>query len=359
MARGTRRGQVKKRQLKTLSRAGKPQYRWDAVAYLGKGEDSKRQYKWRRGFRTPVEAEKVLGEMLRELDAGNLAPARKITVSEFIAHWLDTMEHKVRPSTFASYKWYSGKHFTPNLGTLQLGSLTAEMLTRLYARLSRDGLSPKTIRNLHGVISRALRDAVAWKYIPRNVAAEVTLPKRETPELQAWSPEELRAFLDHVRDDWLYPLWHLAVFTGMRRGELIGLRWADLDLDAGRLTIRKAKTSAGNRTIALDPTTVEALREHPRYGAHVFMWPEGREIDPNLITKWFRKHMKAAGLPPIRLHDLRASYITAAIETGVPPQVIAARVGHANTSITMNIYARVIGGADEDAATRVAAAILG
>jgi len=207
-----------------------------------------------------------------------------------------------------------------------------------------------------------------------------------TPEMQVWSPQQLRTFLDHVRDDRLYAAWLLLATTGMRRGEVAGLRWVDVDLDAGRVSPRRPrvvvnhevivsepKTAKGRRSIALDPATVAALRDHRRWQLEdrlavgprwedaglVFTWPDGRPLHPERFSRWFEQHTRAAGLPKIRLHDVRHSYATAALAAGVPAKVVSERLGHANIAITMDTYSHVLPGLDAEAAGTVARLILG
>jgi integrase len=247
-------------------------------------------------------------------------------------------------------------------------------------------LASKTVRNIHGELHTALKDAVRRGYVPRNVAATVDLPKGMAPEMQVWSPAQLRAFLDHARQDRLYAAWLLFATTGMRRGEVAGLRWPDVDLDAGRVSPRRPrvvvnyevhvsepKTAKGRRSMALDPATMAALRQHrarqaeerlamgPRWhdSGLVFTWPDGRPLHPERFTKWFQQLARAAGLPRIRLHDVRHSYATAALSAGIPAKVVSERLGHANIAITMDTYSHVLPGLDAQAAGTVARLILG
>lgn len=276
------------------------------------------------------------------------------------------------------------------------------MLNSFYRDLIRGGradgdggLSPRTVRHIHGIIHKALRDAGRLGYVPRNVADFADLPTRPAPttddedqapmELQVWSPEQLRAFLAGVADDRMAAAWRLAATTGMRRGELVGLRWTDVDLEAGSLAVRvarvragnavvtsKPKTRAGTRVVDLDAGTVAALRAWrkvqmeerlavgPRYldTGLVFTMPDGAPITPNRFSIWFRRHVARLGLPKIRLHDVRHSYITASLEAGVPVKVVAERVGHNAVSMTY-AYSHAIPGMGRAAAAQIAAIIDG
>ena len=254
----------------------------------------------------------------------------------------------------------------PRLGDIELQRLTPSNLSGFYrallthARRDGQGLAPKTVRNIHAMLHRALKDAVRLGYLVRNVADAVTPPRGASPEMQVWTPEQLRTFLAHARHDRLYALWLLVATTGMRRAELAGLRWVDVDLAAARLSPRRPrvvvnyvvhesepKTRMGKRSLALDPATLTALEEHKgrqdqertevgsawRDSGLVFTRPDGSPIHPDLITDWFRRLARAAGLPPIRLHDVRHSYATAALAAGVPAKVVSERLGHATVEI--------------------------
>jgi integrase len=202
-----------------------------------------------------------------------------------------------------------------------------------------------------------------------------------------WTPEQLRAFLAHARTDRLYAAWLLVATTGMRRGELAGLRWVDVDLEAGRASPRRPrvvvvnyavevsepKTAKGRRSVALDALTVAALSEHKRRQAEdravvgpgwrdsglVFTRLDGAPIHPDLISGWFEWLAREAGLPKIRLHDVRHSYASAALAAGIPAKIVSERLGHATVQITLDTYSHVLPGLDAQAAETVARLILG
>jgi integrase len=244
----------------------------------------KRQQRSRGGFRTKRDCQEALNEALARLREGTFVRSSPRGLGAFLVdEWLPAVRPpRVRPSTWASYCMAVERHIVPALGGVVLQGLTPAHLTAFYRALLNDGrrdgrggLAPKSVRNIHGVLHAALRDAVRWGYLPRNVAVVADLPKGMTPEMHVWSPEQLRGFLAHVRGDPLYAAWLLFATTGMRRGEVAGLRWPDVDLHTGRISPRRPrvvvnyevivsepKTAKGRRSLALDPATVAALREH-------------------------------------------------------------------------------------------------
>ncbi len=347
----------------------------------------------RGGYRTKRECQAGLNDALAAIRAGTFVEASRRTTGSFLRdEWLAAMELNVRPTTWATYKGLLDAYVIPTLGAVELQQLTPGHLSVLYRELLTSGrrhrpggLAAKTVRNVHVLIHRALRDAVRWGYVVRNVADAANPPKVKPAELQVWTPAQLRAFLSHVEGDRQYAAWLLAATTGMRRGELLGLRWVDVDLEAARVAIRQPrvvadhavhisepKTARSRRSIALDPVTVAALREHqarqatdraavgPAYedSGLVFTHPHGSPIHPHLFSDWFKQHVRAAGLPAIRLHDLRHSYATAALAAGIPAKVVSERLGHATIAITMDTYSHVLPGLDERAAVTVARLIL-
>lgn len=324
---------------------GKSWYVWFD---LGPGPDGKRRQKSVGGFATKREAEAAFAELRdqhRRRSGG--VPTSKLTLGQYLMEeWLPVVAASLRPSTWATTRHYVIAHICPALGGVALQGLTTAQLNAFYAELlaggrrdGRGGLAPESVRHIHGIVHKALADAVRWGYLARNPATHARPPVRHRVEMKVWSPDELRAFLRHVAGDRLYAAWLLMATTGMRRGEVLGLRWVDVDLDAARISIvqnltvanhrvvvGEPKTAKGRRPVALDPATVTALRSHLRTqqaeraalgrrwqeAGLVFTLSDGSLIHPSRFSRWFEQRRRETDLPCIRLHDIRHSYATAA-----------------------------------------------
>jgi integrase len=275
-----------------------------------------------------------------------------------------------------------------------LQQLTGAHINAFYAQLlseKKDGtkrsLSASTVRRVHATLHRALRDAVRWNRLQRNPVDAADPPRLSSADLEmkVWSRKELKAFLASARESRLYPLWLTLATTGMRRGEVLGLRWQDIDLEAKTISIRQTrvmygyqpllstpKTRRGKRQVALDPATVAALKEQRRrqkaerlaQGARgkasgfVFTQEDGEPYHPERVSKLFAGASRRAGLPHIRLHDLRHTYATLALSLGIHPKVVSERLGHASIAITLDTYSHCLPVLSEEAACRVAALVL-
>jgi integrase len=249
------------------------------------------------------------------------------------------------------------------------------------------GLAPKTVRNIHAMIHRALVDAVGWKYITDNPACNVKPPKRPHTRRQAWRPDQIHTFLASVRQDRFAALFLLELTTGIRRGQVCGLKWTSVDLDAGEITVHDnrvvvgghardkagGKTKNSDPTIAIDRATVAALRawrsvqnrdreffgSDYHSGDYVFTFEDGRPPHPDTIRQRFDRLAAAAGLSRITFHDLRHSYATGALKAGVSAKVVSDRIGHANVGSFLQTYAHVLGNDDREAAEQAASFLIG
>jgi integrase len=351
-----------------------------------------RKRAWQSGFKNVTEAKRALTVALGEVDQGSFTEPSRLTVREFIEKtWLPGLEvSDLRPSTVNVYRRSATHYVLPGLGRLRLRDLTPMHLKKWLDGLKRAGVGLRTVELAGVTAHRLLESAVDLKLLGQNPANNKEVrkarPKAPAPAPEIWTAEQTRAFLESQRNDRLFPLWRLAATTGMRRGELAGLKWKAVNLDAGELTISetrvvveyevvtsKPKTVAGARTIHLDPATVAVLKQHRArqaeemlaFGKHrtkdslVFVREDGVPFHPEYLTRTFEARAKAAGLPPIRLHALRHSYATAALVSGEAMKVISERLGHASVVITNDLYSHVAAATDAAAADRVAAAIDG
>ena len=368
--------------------------RWVVVVDVGYDENGRRRQRWHSGYDTRRDAQRALTEILSRRQAGTYIVPSKLTVADFLREWLDAMRATLRPSTWTSYRMNTEAHIIPGLGSIPLQQLTASGLNAFYAdllaegRRARDGgLSPTTVRYIHTILRRALAEAVRWNRLARNVADQADPPRQRNGAghgMRTWSAAELRAFLKYVSEDRYHAAWLLAGTTGRRRGEILGLRWRDVDLEAGRVAVTQTlldvrnelsfsapKTGKGRRSVALDSTTLTDLRAHrkaqveekltwgPAYhdGDLVFAREDGSAVHPARFSKWFNQHVRAAQLPRIRFHDLRHTHATLALQAGVHPKVVSERLGHSTISITLDVYSHAIPAMQEEAAEKVAAIV--
>ncbi len=368
---------------------------WYVVIDIGRDLDGKRRQKWHGGFSTRADAEAHRVALVAELDAGTYTEPSVVTVDEWVnGGWWVLLEDRVKPSTAAAYRANLRHHVLPSLGRVRLTSLRAEHLNRLYTRLlqngrtdGKGGLSAHTVRNVHVIIRLILRDACAAGLIGRNAAELATPPHRRSPRtapMRFWQPHQLRLFLSGVEGEHLEAAWHLAALTGMRRGEIAALRWDDVDFTNQRIYIRQTRgrigtdmvistpKSGNGRLIDLDTETTRRFTKHhqrqslaaDRLGLvnpdrFVFLKPDFAPVRPDYLSERFLLISAHLGLPRIRFHDLRHTYATIALATGVPIHVVSERLGHMNTSVTLNVYSHVMPGMQADAAQSVADYVIG
>ena len=371
---------------------------WWFVVDLPRGPKGERRQARRRGFPTRKAAQEALDRLRVSAREGTFVEPTKITLATWLDRWCEGLVTAGRsPATIESYRRQLETHVVPHLGGLRLSALSAADLDALYARLlaggrrdGRGGLSPRTVRYVHTIVSKSLSDAVRKRLLVRNPASDADPPSANSaaaPEMTWWTPTELRAFLVAVTSDDLYALWRLAAMTGMRRGEVCGLRWSDIDLEAGRLSVRqqlttvrhelifreRPKSDHGRRTIDLDVGTTRVLRDHRRAqlerrmvvgatwgeGDLVFCGLAGEPLDPESIAQRFEHRAAAAGVKRIRFHDLRHTHAAHLIAAGQDALVISKRLGHASVSFTYDKYGHLMSKADSEAATAVAALVDG
>lgn len=304
-------------------------------------------------------------------------------LGHYLERWLrEVAEPTVRPSTYIRYKELLTGHVTPTLGHLPLAKLNPQDLNGLYGELSQH-LAPRTVGHVHRVLHRALRDALHWGLVARNVCDAVSPPKVPRREIQVLTPEQARSLLDAAEGDVLEAVYVLALTTGLRQGELLALKWSDFDADAGRLTVQRTvrwitgrgvvegepKSDRSRRNLSLAPMAVTALKDHRARQAEQRMravfWDDldlifanevGRHIEAtNLMRRSFRPLLEEAGLPRIRFHDLRHTAATLLLMQGVHVKVVSEMLGHSSVSLTLDVYSHVLPSMQSDAAAKMEA----
>ncbi|MFC1902366.1 tyrosine-type recombinase/integrase [Chloroflexota bacterium] len=348
----------------------------------------KRQQKSQTIRGTKRDAERALREILISIEQGSYVKPNKITLGELLRQWLkEYASMNTTDRTQESYTSIIERHLIPALGRVSLVDLQPQHIQSYYAdKLSKGrsdgkgGLSARSVVYHHRILSKALDYAVKMGLVVRNVAKVVEPPRVSRVTMQTLSPEEVTRFLDAARETDYYVYFSTLLYTGLRRGELLALRWRNLDLDSGTLTvvetayrlgngeyrIKEPKTPQSRRTVTLPTSLVELFKVYRadqellriqldvslNADDFVFIRPDGSPINPNAITLAFRRIIKRADLKDLRIHDLRHTHATLMLRAGIHPKVVSERLGHANIGITLDIYSHVLPGMQEAAAEK-------
>ena len=367
----------------------KKRNRWYIVVDIGRdAETGRRRQKWHGSWGSKREAQAALPAIVGSIHAGTYVEPEHATVAEFLLdEWLPAARTSLKPSTVELYRTLVSAYIKPRIGGVRLQKLSPALLNRLYGELlesgRRDGgpLGAETTAKVHRLLHRALRDAVEWGRIARNPAGVARPPRARRSEHSTWDATQLSRFLAATTEDALSALWVLLATTGMRRGEALGLRWQDVDLDAARLSVRQTlayvgttamlsepKTDSSRRLIALPDRTTQALRSHRAGQAEVrllvgaayaeqldlvFAHPDGSPLNPATVSRMFDRLVGEAKLPRITLHSLRHSWATLALLEGIPTKVVSEILGHSSTRVTEDVYQHVSPGMQADATSRV------
>ena len=359
---------------------------WRIKFDCGTDEEGRRQYHVETVKGTKADAQAVLAKRLNELAEGRHVNRSGETVESYAMHWLENIAPTDRcAATVERYRSLIRAHIIPGLGEIALQSLDGPTLDRFYARCRtkgrRDGkgLSPMTVRHVNALLSQVLKSAVLANLIASSpIAKAQTKPKKpKRSKIEVLDESELVALLDHLRGHWLYMPVLIAAYTGLRRGEVLGLRWRDIDLAKGTLQVSQAveviggelhittpKTERSHRTITLPAALVPELVQHRKAQSEqrmklglgkdqadlVFTTGEGRMITPAVLSITFTNAVAAVGIKPITFHGLRHGHITYLLRSGVPVHIVSARAGHARASITLDTYSHLMTGDDAAAA---------
>jgi len=358
---------------------------WQWVLEYGRDSTGRRLQATKSGYPTKAAARTALQQAVRMYESGVAVTGQ--TVAEYLHIWLSG-KHALKPKTVASYSDLSNNYLIPHLGHIRLLELQAHHLDRMYAAITigKRGrpLSPSTIRRIHAVLRSALNSAVKRRLIANNPADYVELAPENPQRPKPWSTAQCVAFLTAAAGDRLVDLYQLMLLSGMRRGEAIGLRWVDVDLDArclfivqqitevrGKAVVGSPKTKRGTRVVPIDDDTVAMLRRHREgqavermaWGSAwneaglVFTRENGLPLRPEYATRHFQHLAREAGLPPLRLHDLRHTNASLALQAGVDLKVVSDRLGHSQISVTADLYTHVNVAVGRAAADQIAQAL--
>jgi integrase len=346
--------------------------KWLLRIFRGRDANGKKRYSSKVINGSKMDAKRHLTKMLSEVDSGVFVDSSAITLREFIEQWLnDIAKTRVRERTFDQYKWIVENYICKTLGSHKLTDLQAYQVQRFYGDLLNRGLSPRTVRYTHNVLSSALKQAVKWNIIVQNPCDICDLPRQIRKEMKYFSAEEVGRFLETARSSKWFALFLLAIETGMRPEEYFGLQWKDVDFELGVLTVRRAlvwrsgggfvftepKTSRSRRSIPISTSLVQALRSHRRTQLEdrmkldtiyqdfdlVFASEIGTGLmNRNINRRHFQPLLKLAKVPVIRLYDLRHTTATMLLLLGENPKVVSERLGHASVTLTLDTYSHVL-----------------
>ena len=358
---------------------------WSFVVDVPGGAGRRRQVT-RGGFPTRQGAEAALAEFVAIGDTKPAMNRGSQTLGEYLEEWLALVRPTLAASAWTSYRVMLRNYVIPHLGGYPVATLPPARVAMVYADLLRSGgrggrpLSATTVRSTHRVLRKALNDAIDLGVVPVNPIARVKPPRPVRREMRVWTAEEATRFLRAAADDRLYPAWLLALSCGLRRGELAGLRWTDVDLAGATLTIATQRTTdvdggvlikepkgTSRRTIDLGPAAVEALRRLKTQTAEerlalgpayvdtglVFVEPDGSVTHPQVLTDRFQRLARQVGVPVIRLHDARHSCATLALSAGIHPKVVQQLLGHSSWAITMDLYSHRVDRLQREAVARI------
>lgn len=350
---------------------------------LGKNPQTGKYESYYETFHGNVtEARKRLRQILTDLDKGAFAKPSKTTMAEYLNTWLQNYcKPSLSPRTVQLYSYICRIHIIPAIGRIPVTELRPQHLQKLYSDKLSSGLSARTVQICHVAIHKALKNAVRINQINRNVADAVDKPKVQRPEMHPMTDNDLSRFLEAAKQGHYYALFYTYLFTGIRRSELLAVRWCDVDLFGmqisvsrtmqyingvtNHVTFKEPKSKTSRRLIALSPSTVSILGEHRKAQERVresldlppitdsdlvFSHWDGRPLLPDSITHAWVKLVRKCGMKGIRLHDARHTHATIMLKQGVHPKVVQERLGHSTISTTLDTYSHVAPGLQQAAA---------
>jgi integrase len=363
---------------------------WAIVLDVRDPTTGKRKRRWHSFAGTKRQAQVECARLLTEMKNGTSVDPSRMTVAAFFERWIEHMEGQVSPRSHERYAELCRKNLAPLLGGLMLTKLQPAHISQAYAKAlasgRRDGsggLSARTVTHMHRVLREALQQALRWQMLPRNPADAVRPPKVERQQMQVLDTDDAVELIEAARDTSLFVPILLGVRCGLRRGEVAALRWRNVDLERGRISVvasaeqtdqgvrEKEPKNGKGRTIVLSATEIEELRSHRVRQAqgllvlgvrltddhHVVAREDGQPLQPRSLTHAFVKFIRQHGLRQVRLHDLRHSHATHMLASGVHPKIAQERLGHSSVGITLDLYSHVLPGMQAEAVSRVDAVL--
>lgn len=341
-------------------------------------ENRKRKYFYGK---TRKEVQEQLKVALHEQQQGTLAVGPKQTVKQFLEHWLEEV-HKpnIRQGSYVRYRTNLKHHILPVIGDVQLQRLTSQQVQSLYSQKMKEGLSASYIHSIHGLLHEALDQAVKWKLISMNPCDSVTLPRQVRYEIHPLTKEQAQRMLSTAKGHPLEGLLTMALATGMRKGELLSLRWEDVNMDDRSLQVRRTvakykggyvesepKTAGSRRKIVLPQFVIDTLKQHRVHQLEARLKMGDAWVDRDLVfcnvngdyypfatlDQQFKALLKVAGLPLIRFHDLRHSAATLLLTMGVHPKVVQELLGHSQIRMTLDTYSHVLPSMQQEAMSKL------
>ncbi len=356
---------------------------WQIRIFLGRDAKGKRKYFNKTIHGIKKDAQKYLTAKLREKDLGVFVEPASMSLNIFLDKWLDEIAVlKLREQTLNGYKWLLNRYIREKLGSKRLSDIQAYEIQKIYNDMKKANYAPKTIRHAHNVLSSALKQAVKWKMLIQNPCDLCELPRQIKTEMKYFSPKEAKIFLETARENRHFVLFQLAIQTGMRPQEYLGLQWKDVDFEQKKLSIKRTvveikgsgfrfdetKTNRSRRSMPISQTLVNELKKHKREQLEarfklgniyqnyelVFASEIGTPHQKkNIRDRHFKPLLKKAGLPDIRLYDLRHTMATLLLSEGVNPKIVSERLGHASIVLTLDTYSHVLPTMQEDATDKL------
>ena len=330
--------------------------------------------------KTQAEVKEKLKRAIEDSAKLDMSKVGQYTVGQWMDVWFENYAKiKVRPSSHQTYRGYIENHIKPNIGSIPLNKLTSLELQKFYKKLLGNGrverieskkqpkgLSAKTVRNINQIISSALNLAIEQKLLLTNPADACALPKLEHREMKTLPVEQLASFLREAKESGVFEMYYIELATGLRRGELLGLKWSDIDLEHGSLRVQRQiaridgeiveaplKTKNAYRTLPLSADAIDVLKTQKKKcgnSQYVFPSPTGGPISPDSVLHMLHRVLKRAGLPKVRFHDLRHTFATLALQNGVDIKTVSGMLGHFSAGFTLDTYAHVTTSAQKEAA---------